>query len=240
MSIDQQKICFFDIETTNLNADFGFMLCASYKYAHENQVHTISIFDSSSFAVDPTDDRYVVESIAKVLNDADIIVGHYSKRFDLPYIQARLLFHNLPTIDSRKQHIDTWHIARYKLKLHSNRLQSITEHLGFKDKTPIKSREWIRAMSGDADAIQYIMNHCEQDVIVLEEVYHRLKPLMTNHPNVNLLTKLPFACPTCGSKKIVKQGLRISQVRVSQRYQCRECGSWSQAPYTSVEGVSIR
>lgn len=235
-----QKICMFDIETTNLNADFGFMLCASWKFVGEKEVHTASIFDSPSFIDDPTDDKHVVAQVAQALNSSDVIVGHYSKRFDFPYIQARLLFHGLPTMDPRKPHVDTWHIARYKLKLHSNRLQSITEHLGFEDKTPIKSREWIRAMSGDVRAIQYVIDHCEQDVLVLEHVYHKLKPLMTNHPNVNLVGGITDACPTCGSHLLTKQGWKIARVRRSQQYKCKACGSWCQGPSQPIEGVVIR
>jgi len=143
-------------------------------------------------------------------------------------------------MDPRKPHVDTWHIARYKLKLHSNRLQSITEHLGFQDKTPIKSREWIRAMSGDVRAIQYVIDHCEQDVIVLEHVYHKLKPLMTNHPNVNLVGGITDACPTCGSHLLTKQGWKIARVRRSQQYKCKACGSWCQGPSQPIEGVVIR
>jgi len=67
-----------------------------------------------------------------------------------------------------------------------------------------------------------------------------LKPLMTNHPNVNLISRMPDACPTCGGTNLTRQGFRISQVRVSQRYHCKDCGSWSQAPYQPIEGVVIR
>lgn len=233
------RICMFDLECTNLKANYGFALCASYKYTTSKYVNTFSIFDGPEFQEDPTNDRYVIESIAEVLSNSDIIVGHYSTRFDLPYIQARLLFHGLPIVNPRIPHIDTWRIARQKLALSSNRLQAITEHLGFEDKTALKSRIWVKAMSGDRASIEYIVEHCEQDVKVLEEVYTQLRPLMTNHPNINLTQGIPNACPTCGGVTLTKQGFKIARLRKAQQYKCIACGSWCLGPYAPIEGVDI-
>jgi len=233
------KVVCFDIEATNLNANFGFILCASFKKLGEDEVTTFSITDSPSFKEDTTDDRWVCEQISEYLSDADIIISWYGTRFDMPYIQSRLLYHKLPIIGPIP-HIDGWRIARFKMKLHSNRLQSVTEFLGFEDKTPLNGPIWIKATSGNEDAITYVVKHCEQDVRVLEDVYTTIRPLLIQHPNINLLTGKRNACPTCGSSNLIKRGIRLMSTGKRQRYRCQKCGCWSSSSTKYVEGVEIR
>ena len=132
-------------------------------------------------------------------------------------------------------HIDTWLIARYKMKLNSNRLDTIAKHLQLDvQKTSLDGPTWVRAMSGDKDAIKYIIDHCIHDVLVLEQVYLRLRPLMTNHPNISLIDSERTAngkfipddgtCPACASQKTWNNGKVATLRRLWQRRTCGECG----------------
>lgn len=223
------RIMFLDIETTNLNANFGYILCISWKFNDEKKVRTISITDFPRFKTDPTNDKDVVKNFAKELPKADIICGHYSSRFDIPFVNSRLLNHNLNPLPPMP-HIDTWRVARYNMKLNSNRLASITAFFSLEEKTPLSGPIWIKAMAGHKPSIRYVVKHCEQDVLVLEQVYNKIRPLINNHPNVNIVDTNrsgKAACPVCGGK-VQKRGFRIARVRKSQRYHCQGCGAWSQ------------
>ena len=230
------KILLLDIEATNLAANFGYILCISYKYFGEKKVMTIKISDSPSFNKDPTNDKWIVKEISKVINDSDMVVTWYGSKFDIPFIQTRLLGHRLPPLPSIP-HIDGWRIAKYKMKLNSNRLASVSEFLGLENKTPLTGTIWVKASAGNKKALNYIVNHCEQDVIVLEQAYDLIRSLCTTHPNVNLVKGKLASCPVCGSNKLQKRGFNIARTRKSQRYQCRSCGSWSsgKSVKTSVE-----
>jgi uncharacterized protein YprB with RNaseH-like and TPR domain len=61
----------------------------------------------------------------------------------------------------------------------SSKLDNLQQYLGLPDeKTKITWDDWQRAMSGDKKAMDVIVEHNQQDVIVLEEAYWRLLPAM--------------------------------------------------------------
>lgn len=224
------KILFFDIETTNLNADFGYVLCAAWKWQGNPTIHDAIISDSPDFKRDPTNDRYVVGEVLKAVESADLIVTWYGIKFDVPFVNSKLLAHGMRVLPP-VPHVDGWRIAKYKLKLHSNRLASVSAFLGLEDKTPLNGRIWIRAMAGICKDIRYVVKHCRQDVLVLEQAYNKVRALTTTHPNVGLTS--PYTvhklCPVCGNAfALQKRGMRIARTCIYQRYWCGLCGAWSQ------------
>jgi uncharacterized protein YprB with RNaseH-like and TPR domain len=233
------KICLFDIECTNLNANFGYILCVGYKWFGEKKNHIISITDSPTWDTDPTNDKWVVSETAKVLNQADILVGWYSSKFDFPYLQSKLLMHGLKPMPPIP-HVDGWRISRYKMKLTSNRLATVTSFFGLEDKTPLNGPIWIKAAAGHKPSINYVIRHCRQDVEVLEQVYNKIRPLCTTHPNVSIALDDTSGCPICGSSRVHKRGFSIARTCKRQRYQCMDCGGWSSGKPIAIAGEKIR
>jgi uncharacterized protein YprB with RNaseH-like and TPR domain len=240
MKPTKPRIILWDLETSNLRANFGYILCAGWKVLGEKKIHVISIADSPTFENDPTNDKWVVKEMAKVLESADVWVTHYGVRFDAPYMRTRLMGHGLKTLPPIP-HVDTWKIARYQMALNSNRLASIAGFLELDEKTPIKGQQWVKAMAGNKRALNYVVKHCRQDVHVLEQVYLQLRPLMTNHPNINLIDGKQNACPKCGTVgKMQKRGHSIAGVSRYQRYQCMKCGGWSRGKPVRIKSIDIR
>lgn len=68
------KILLWDIESSNLNADFGYMICFGYKWLGESKVHVISIDDFDLHKKDPTNDREVCRAALDVLKSSDMWV----------------------------------------------------------------------------------------------------------------------------------------------------------------------
>lgn len=224
------KIILWDIETSNLNANFGFILCIGWKYYGAKKVNLIKISDyKDAFKKDCTNDYHVVKEAKKVLEQADGWVTHYGQRFDEPYLNSRLLYHGLsPLPPMGRAHIDTWRIMRYKMKLNSNRLNSATAFFNLEEKTPVSGPMWIKAIAGDKKALKYVYEHCKQDIVVLEQAYDKLKPLHTTHFNINLATGVKDACPRCGEVGFLqKRGFQYAATTRKQRYQCQACGGWS-------------
>ena len=216
------KILMLDIEASNLAADFGFLLCIGYKWHGEKKTHVISIADAPTFKKDHTDDKWILQEFRKVVEQADMCVFHYGSRFDYPFLQARCLFHHLPPLPQIPA-IDTWRIARYELRLSSNRLASLTNLLDIEEKTPLKGRVWVRAQAGHLKDIKYIVEHCVRDVEVLEKVYDRIAPLRRagGGPVVSA-----SGCPTCGSHHIQRRGLIRTIKTIKHRMVCMSCGHW--------------
>jgi uncharacterized protein YprB with RNaseH-like and TPR domain len=236
--VNEPRVLLLDIEATNLNANFGFMLCIGYKFMHEKKVH---VLDIAEYAVkgDPTNDRELARAFAKVYATADMSVGWYSSKFDVPYINSRLLHHRLPKL-APIRHKDGWRIARQHLKLNSNRLASVCAFLGIGEKTPLSGPIWIKAQAGDRKALRYIIKHCRVDVLVLEEAYKRLRELDTTHPNLALsLRDGVRRCPTCAGTRLKSKGYTASATQIYQRFLCRDCGAYSRRTKTSG-GVEVR
>lgn len=211
------KVLFFDIESTNLSANFGTILCISYKWNFEKEVHTISITDFPEFQKDPTNDKQVVKEFKKVYEEADFTVAHFGARFDIPMINTKLIMHHLSPLPNTRL-IDTWWIAKHKLKLNSNRLETLIAALGLKHKkTPLSGPIWIRATAGHRASIEYITTHCESDVKALEEAYNKLIVLMgETMPKTH----------TCDKKYLRSQGYRVCNSSTYKRLYCVKCGSW--------------
>ena len=231
------KILFFDIESTNLNAPFGTILCIGYKFLHDPKVHVPTILEFSKNGM--LDDRGLVENFSKVWEWADYTCGHYAQRFDLPMIQSKLIKYGLPPLGP-KLLIDTWRVARDNLKMHSNRLAAIAEYLGTKhSKSPITFDDWLRAAHGDKKSLKYIVEHCRLDVLVLEDVFLKLRPLMKNEPARQLFLEdeSKEVCISCGKSRLQRRGNMVTKTRRYPRLQCQDCGKWQRG--THSEAVTL-
>ena len=223
------KILSWDIEASNLSADFGIVLCVGFKEVQKGRPEVLSILDYTAGS-----DRDLIRAEKRLLIDVserllacDVWLTHYGTWYDILFINTRLLYHRLPIIPPTFSHIDTWKISRNRLKLRNNRLKTISEFLGTKDeKNAIKPEQWIRALGGHKPSMDYIVEHCRRDVLVLEETYLRIRPLVIDHPNKGLLDGRG-GCSVCGCDRIQKRGVYVTRTRKYQRFQCTKCGAWS-------------
>ncbi len=171
---DRERIGFLDIETSNLDADFGIIISYCIKVKGENKIYQ-GVINKDDLKRNEIDKR-IVKKLVNDLNNFDTIVGFYSTRFDLPYIRTRALvckipFPNYGTI----KHKDIYYISRNKLKLHSNRQESVCRTiLGTTEKTHLISKYWIGALRGDEQSLRYILDHNKKDVFDLERIYDKL------------------------------------------------------------------
>jgi uncharacterized protein YprB with RNaseH-like and TPR domain len=236
---EQQKarILLWDIEASNLSADFGITLAFGYKWFSEGEPKVIAISDFPRFKKDKTDDSIVVRQAYEILASADMWVTFYGSRFDVPYMNSRLLYHNIGVLPPIP-HLDLYYQAK-KLKLHSYRLGSVGEFLGLPtEKTPLSGPVWIKAIAGDKEAMEYIREHCARDVALLEEAYQRLRVLTTRHPRVSMTLE---PCRVCGGPvmrrgySLVVRGEKKRKIRV----QCKECGAWETRPASEVAGDAV-
>lgn len=224
------RILLFDIEATNLNADFGFALCVGYKWYGEKRTHVPSLLDyPGAFGKDPTNDKQLMEHVHDTLLKADMIVGFYSKLFDLPWLEARMLSHGLAPLPSIP-HVDLYFTAKTHLKIHSRRLANLIDFLGLKaEKTRLSGPIWIRAGAGHTPSIRYVVKHCRHDINALEQAYTLLRPLVRLHPNVTgrYKTKEKGKCRTCGSSNLQWRGrMLLTRTNAKRRVRCTDCGSW--------------
>ena len=234
------KVLFFDIETApNLSYVWGqwqqdvidhaqewYILCFSYKWEDQKKTHVVSLDDFDLYNEDSENDFDVVYKLWQLLDEADIVIGHNSDAFDIKKANARFAYHNLgPT--THYQTVDTLKIARRYFKFNSNRLGHLGEHLGLGGKEATGGfQTWAGCMKGDVKAWATMKKYAKQDVDLLIDVYERLRPWATNHPNRNVIDATSHACPTCGSNKLQKRGNRRTRTMVYRQLQCVRCRSY--------------
>jgi DNA polymerase elongation subunit (family B) len=171
-----------DLETTDLDADRGVILCASYESSKRpGKVKTLrqDVTSPTWKKGDRGNDKELVKQICKLVREHDIIVAHNGSRFDIPMLRTRALRWGLTPLKEVKL-IDPCSIAWRKFKLRSNSLGRIADYVGIKDKkTPLDMSTWADAtLRGCKKAMNLIVEHCEADIRVLSGVLNFVKPFI--------------------------------------------------------------
>lgn len=178
------------------------------------------------------DDRGLLADIWDVLNEADIVVAQNGKRFDLRKINARLLMQGFSPY-SPVRVIDTLSAAKAHFGFTSNKLAWMSKHLTDAPKSEHKKfpgfELWAECLKDNPKAWAEMKKYNMRDVVATEKLYKRLRPWISNHPNLGAYspTTEEHPCPKCGSEETQKRGVTTTQQGQYHRYQCTACGSWS-------------
>jgi uncharacterized protein YprB with RNaseH-like and TPR domain len=171
----KERILFIDIETSNLKANFGISLCWCGTNNEGNQYEDCITIDDINKGIE---DKRAVETFIETISKHDRICGHYSKRFDIPFMRTRALIHNIKFPERGSlYHTDTYDMAKRNLCLHSNRQDCIAEAiLGKTVKTRIDVKAWRQALTGNEKAMREVLDHCRKDVQDLKQNFYKLLP----------------------------------------------------------------
>lgn len=225
------KILFFDIETSpNLAYVWGKyqqdviayeaeseMISFAYKWLGDPKV----ICETKQY--DKTD-KELVSKLAKILQEADLIVAHNGDQFDLKKTRTRMLFHGHDVLGPVTT-IDTLKIAKRYFKFNSNRLDDLGKYLAVGRKVKHTGFDlWLGCLKGKPDSWKLLAKYNKQDVLLLERVYLKMLPWIERHPSIAAFSDREN-CPNCGSSKIIKDGVRLSTRNLHQKWLCKSCGS---------------
>ena len=227
------KCLLWDIETfgMNFNADAGWIMVISYKWYGEDKVYTITRKSPTKWARTVFDDKEICKTFAKVFETADMHVTWNGTRFDVPFLQTRMLKHGLGILPP-VPHEDGLRTARKSLKMRRS-LDNIQKFfgLGTKKEDMNLTKVWIPAALGNPEALKQVIKRCESDVLLLEEAYTLLRPLSKVHPNVALIDKPKDAelkkCRICNGGPLQKRGTIPALRHYRLKYQCMNCKAWS-------------
>ena len=167
------KAAIFDLEMTSLKANFGVIICGVVKPCGGEA----KIFRVKQVS---TDDRRIVADLVEELNKYTVLVAHNGVRFDRPFLNSRAVKWGLPVLNPTGKLYDPVLVARRKLAISWNGLESLACFLGCKNrKYETVGDLWLRAsLDHDKVALDEIVKHCIADVALLDEVAERLEPLI--------------------------------------------------------------
>ena len=226
-----------DFEGRTLKADITTVICFGWMRLGDKKAKVETAWGLSGGVSrwgDVNDDYLLIKRAHAILVDADIIVTHNGKRFDLGFINTRILYWRVKKKDKSLTvlppipHIDTCQIARSKMYLFSNRLSRLGGFFGVGEKIDTGGWDlWVDVWHKKAKAMRLMAKYCKGDVELLARIFTEVKGISKDIPNMNLFSSRPV-CPRCGHNALRKDRLRTLKSKIVQTYSCRVCGSWTQ------------
>ena len=216
------------------------IICAAWKFLGDKDIQVRALPDYDDYRPKDLLDRQLVQELWGLLDAADIVVAHNGNAFDLKILNARFIAHGL-NAPSSYHSIDTLKAARKYFKFTSNKLDSLGEYLDEGRKVSTGGFDlWFKCMDGDPEAWAVMRHYNAGDIELLERIYLRLRPFISNHPNLNAiegkeLSKNEVSCQVCQSTNTVKRGFSTTKLGRYQRYQCNECASWFSGQYERLK-----
>lgn len=124
------------------------------------------------------------------MNAAEIIAGHNVDGFDIKKCNTVFMRHGLSPITGKKT-IDTLKLARSKLSLESNKLDYVSQWLGFGGKDEITNQDWKDATAGNSKILKKIETYCKGDVLNGKNVLIEFLPLANKKFDFGAIRKKP-------------------------------------------------
>ncbi len=113
------------------------------------------------------DDKRVVKSIYKLLDEADIVIGHNGDRFDLRKLRWRFISHDMPPPSPFKI-IDTLKVARREFFAPSYKQDFLTKYFKLENKLSTEFDLWTDCEAGIQERLDEMAEYNKHDVIGLD------------------------------------------------------------------------
>lgn len=243
-SFDKPKILLFDIETAPLEAYVWGMWDQTVGLNQIKEDWCVLSWSAKWLGDDPKkimymdqrkvkdvrNDKKIVSELWKLLDEADIVVGHNSDSFDVKKMNARFMHHGMKPPSSYRK-MDTKKLAKKHFNFTSNKLAYLTDKFCTKYKKLSHAKYpgfalWSECLKGNKEAWDEMMRYNEVDVLSLEELFLKLLPwesasIFEAYSN----SEIPIC--TCGSIDFKKKGYYYTKVSKYQKYVCKSCGAES-------------
>lgn len=234
------KILIFDIETAPMKAyiwrvwgeqNIGLnqmesdwhVLSWAAKWYGEDEV----MYEDQRTRRNMENDKKILKSIWKLLDQADIVVTQNGNTFDIKKLNARFILNGMKPPSSFRK-IDTKKLAKKYFGFTRNSLAYLTDKLCTKykklDHAKFKGFDlWMECLNGNPEAWDEMEQYNKYDVLSLEELFEKLIPWDTGI-NFTMYDEEEDKC-SCGSTKFRKAGYYYTNAAKYQKYSCTNCGA---------------
>lgn len=212
--------------------DPGGLLSFAAKFHGERKVHFYSAWDDGVPAM--------AKALHRLLEEADGVIGWNSNKFDLRWINSQFLLHGMSK-PSPFVKLDLLRSVKRQVQLPSYKLDFVAQWLGLGKKLKTGGFDlWTDVLAGDEKAQRLMRRYNIMDVRLTEQVFDRLhdRGWVLGMPNQAI--DGGHCCPNCGGERLQARGWQMTKTRRYQRYQCRDCGTWSQAVRCEPGGAKVK
>lgn len=211
--------------------DWGGVLCFAAQWHGEAEIR---------FWAEWRGKERMIRAAHRLLNEADAVVGWNSARFDVRWLQAEFQRAGMAR-PSPYVNVDLMRSQKRDAFMLSNKLESRRRWLGLDGKVSTGGFElWRGVMEGDRESRRLMQEYNRADVAITAEEFERMRSGGWVRGLPNHAIDGGHVCPSCGSGKLQARGWAQSKTRRYKRYQCRECGAWSQATNSEPGGAKIK
>jgi len=192
----------------------------------QSSTFDLSKYDPTSY--DDDSDKEMISKFVEIANQADLLVAHNGKSFDVAFLRGRILKHKLPDLTPRM--IDDTYLQTKAIKTSSHTLDYLLRFLGIGKKVQHRGMDmWMDVGVGDAKALKEMVKYCAGDIVGLRNLYNYVKPYIQSELNLSIFHQNPDMCPKCGTKSSLRihDGHRQSSLDVRVQYRCTNCGRYS-------------
>lgn len=153
-----------------------YVMCVGVQwYGEPGGVHVIAAPDLPGYTVGSTDDSRIIWEIRELLNEADVVIAHNAKDFDVRKIFTRMIQHRMDPPSTFKV-IDTLKEAR-KFGFNSSKLDDISRDMGLGRKLAHNGFPvWLGCHNGDPAAWDVMKKYNKRDVVLLRKWTDIVKP----------------------------------------------------------------
>lgn len=181
---------------------------------------------------DIRNDKQLVKGLAKLLNQADLIMTQNGEQFDVRKVNARAVINGLPPIKhfTPSQSIDICKAEKKVFGYTSHKLEYKTEKINKKYRK-LKHKEypgfelWKAIKEGDHKAWDEMKEYNIYDVLSTEEHFDLVKGWIKIPSFAQYYDDSNLRCP-CGSNKVIRKGFARTDAGKFQIYHCKDCGKW--------------
>ena len=172
----------------------------------------------------------MIQAAHDLISEADAIIHYNGTSFDMPHLNREFLLAGLAPPKPYKN-IDLLLAARKNFRFVSNKLDYVTQAVGFEGKVHHEGHGlWVKCLAGDDKAWSMMRKYNKMDVIQTELLFDRLRPWINGLPNPALYADSDEqTCERCGGHEFRKQGFAYTQLGAYQQWQCNGCKSWSRS-----------
>jgi len=240
------KILFYDIETAPLKAwvwscgkqvvrhtqldkhhsRYG-IICITYCWNDSGPVQCID------WGYEDQNTEYVVEQFDKLIRQADHTIGKNSDRFDTKMINAARMFAGLPGMPEWTKYTDDLEVQmRRYFRMPSQSLDYISQQLGLGGKVKMEMQDWVDIVEKNENgknALAKMIKYGKKDTADTRTIWNKLSEHFDARWNQATFMNMNLICKhaDCGSKRLVKNGIRVAGKTRYQRFVCGACGRYA-------------
>lgn len=210
----------------------GFILCWAAKWLFSAETMSDIVTPKEARI---GDDKRIMGTIWQLMDDADIIIGHNLRRFDIKWLNTEFILNGLKP-PMPYQTIDTLVESKKHFRLPSNRLDYLGQIMVNKKKLETDFELWIKCMNGDKESLDYMLKYNKEDVLLEEEVYVEIRGWIRSHPSLGIYINADGpVCENCGSSDLLWENKYYTTLASKfAAYRCKNCGAPSRCRTTAL------